>query len=255
MAEEKNILYVDLYDNALTEKKGDYTGKVSITGTVRNPEIAERIVKKRSEYRLNTIINILDMADEEKVQALAEGKSVVDGVGQLLPGVIGSFDGEKAPFEKGKHKISVSFTMGKLLRETLAKLQAATRTASSGTTVNNVFDPMADETNGLITPLSNLIINGTNLKVAGDNESNGVFFTKTGGTPKQVKLITHNNPSQLTVLLPELEDGEYTLSITTQYGSGNRLVKEPRTYTFPVLLYVGKKPGTGGGEDDRPGEL
>lgn len=255
MAEEKNILYVDLYENALTEKKGDYIGKVTITGSLRNPEIANRIVTKRSEYRLDTIINILNMADDEKVIALAEGKSVVDGVGQYLPTVIGAFDGEKAPFEPEKHQLGIGFTISKTLREALQKLVIHTRSGSSGITINNVFDPMNGETNGLITPLSNLIINGVNLRVAGDNESNGVFFTKTGGTPQPVKLITHNNPSQLTVLLPQLEDGEYTLSITTQYASGNRLVKEPRTCTFPVLLYVGKKPETGGGEEERPGEL
>ena len=33
MAEEKTILTVDLYDNVLTEKAGDYTGKIRITGT------------------------------------------------------------------------------------------------------------------------------------------------------------------------------------------------------------------------------
>ncbi|WP_293667685.1 DNA-binding domain-containing protein [uncultured Parabacteroides sp.] len=255
MAEEQKILYVDLYDNALTEKKGDYVGKVAITGSIRNPEIANRIVTKRSEYRLETIVNILDLADQEKVIALAEGKSVVDGVGQLLPNTIGSFDGEKAPFDKTKHKLSVAFTMGKALRDALSKITVATRTASTGITVNTVLDSMTGEVNGLITPLSNVVISGVNVRVAGDDPSNGVFFTKTGGTAQPVRLITHNNPSQLTVLLPELEDGEYTLSITTQYGSSNKLVKEPRTCTFPVLLYVGKKPEGGGGEEERPGEL
>lgn len=38
---EKTILTVDLYDNVLTEKAGDYSGKVSITGTVRNADIAD----------------------------------------------------------------------------------------------------------------------------------------------------------------------------------------------------------------------
>ena len=33
--EEQIILSVDLYDNALTEKQGDYTGKPRITGTKR----------------------------------------------------------------------------------------------------------------------------------------------------------------------------------------------------------------------------
>lgn len=38
MAEEKTILTVDLYDNVLTEKAGDYTGKIRITGTTRGPQ-------------------------------------------------------------------------------------------------------------------------------------------------------------------------------------------------------------------------
>lgn len=39
MAEEKTILTVDLYNNVLTEKAGDYTGKIHITGTMRTPDI------------------------------------------------------------------------------------------------------------------------------------------------------------------------------------------------------------------------
>jgi len=40
--EEQIILSVDLYDNALTEKQGDYAGKPRITGTLRNEDIALR---------------------------------------------------------------------------------------------------------------------------------------------------------------------------------------------------------------------
>ena len=39
------------------------------------------------------------------------------------------------------------------------------------------------------------------------------------------------------------------MSITTQAGTGNRTVKAPRTYTFPVALRVGPKESGGG---DRP---
>ena len=151
MAEETNILYVDLYDNVLTEKKGDYMGKVAITGSLRNADIARRIVEKRTEYRPETIQNILDLADEEKIIALTEGKSCVDGVGQLLLRVSGSFDGEQAPFDPEKHSLDVSFTRGKALRERLAKVTVATRAASGSMVVNSVFDPMSGETNGRIT--------------------------------------------------------------------------------------------------------
>ena len=116
---EQIILNTDLYDNLLTERKGDYTAKPHITGTLYNTDIAARIVAARTEYQHGTILNILDMADSHKVQAIAEGKSVVDGVGQYLVNVQGAFEGEKAQFEPGKHALGITYTMGKLLRETL----------------------------------------------------------------------------------------------------------------------------------------
>lgn len=247
---EKIILTADIYDNAVTEKKGDYTARVAITGTVRNEDIADRIVAKRTEYRKETIVNILRLSDEEKINALAENKSVVDGVGQFLLTILGTFDGEKAPFDSAKHKISAGFTMSKALRNKLADIEIQTRPASTGPFINSFIDSTTGELNGQITSASAAVINGSNIKVTGDDASIGVFFTKTGGTAQKCPLLIHNNPSQLTVMMPALENGEYILSIITQYGTSNKLVKEPRTYQFPVLLYVGDKPSDGGG--DRP---
>ena len=251
MEEETNILYVDLYDNVLTEKKGDYMGKVAITGSLRNADIARRIVEKRTEYRPETIQNILDLADEEKIIALTEGKSCVDGVGQLLLRVSGSFDGEQAPFDPEKHSLDVSFTRGKTLRERLAKVTVATRAASGSMVVNSVFDPMSGETNGRITPASNLIISGVNIKIEGDDPACGVLLTPAEGEPVKPRLVTHNNPSELTILLPDMAEGEYTLSVTTQYGRGTAL-KQPRTYVFPVMLVVAGDTESG---TDSPGNI
>ncbi len=248
---EKIILTADLYDNAVTEKKGDYIAKAAITGTLRNEQIADRIVAKRTEYRKETIVNILDLADQEKVEAIAENKSVIDGVGQYLLSILGAFDGEKAPFDPAKHKLSATFIPSKKLRDRLSDVQVQTRPAITGPVINSITDSTTGELNGLLTSGSAAVINGSNIKVAGDAENVGVFLVPISGDPLKCPLLIHNNPSQLTVMLPTLTDGEYTLSITTQSGAGNKLVKDPRTYTFPVLLYVGEKPG-GDDEDDRP---
>ena len=117
------------------------------------------------------------------------------------------------------------------------------RAAAGGLTINSVYDPYLDEINGRITSGSNLIINGVNIKVAGENPSNGVFLTKVGSSEQvKMRLITHNNPSQLTVLLPTLEPGDYQLTITSQFTSGNKLLKDPRSYTFAPLLTVEGEP-------------
>ena len=257
MADEQNILYVDLYDNPLTPKAGDYSGKVASTGSLRNNSIGQRIAKARTEYRPETIANILDLADQIKREALASGMTITTGVGTLMPIVEGVFDGSKAPFEKGKHKLGVSFTMGKELRTLLDAMQVSTRSASSGLIINKVEDAESHELNGLITSGGSLIISGANIKVAGDDAQNGVFLTPAEGSAIPVRALIHNNPSQVTVLLPTLEDGEYTLSITTQYSASNTLLKAPRTCTFEVPLYVGEKPETGSGEEEeeRPGGL
>lgn len=250
------ILNADLYPNPITDRTDDYTAKPRITGTVRNQQIAERILQRGSEFRLETIEHILNMADQEKVAAIAEGNSVIDGVGQYLLNIVGSFIGEKAAFNSQEHKLSVSYTIGKLLREALKEVSIVTHVASTGPFINNVTDSSTGDVNGLLTSASAVIISGSNIRIAGEDPTVGVFFTKTGSdSPLKSPLVIHNKPSELTLMLPAMEDGEYTLSITTQYSSGNRLVKSPRTYVFPTMLYVGEKPSTGDEGDDRPGEL
>ena len=238
---EQIILNTDLYDNLLTERKGDYTAKPRITGTLYNTDIAARIVAARTEYQHGTILNILDMADSHKVQAIAEGKSVVDGVGQYLVNVQGAFEGEKAQFEPGKHALGITYTMGKLLRETLKLV------------INTVTDSTSKAINGQLSSGGALVLGGVNLKIQGDDPSIGVYLTPTteGAAPMKAPVVIANSPSQVIVQMPTLADGQYTVSLTTQY-SGSRNVKEPRTYTFPIILIVGEG---GGGDSESPDEI
>ena len=236
---EQIILNTDLYDNLLTERKGDYTAKPRITGTLYNTDIAARIVAARTEYQHGTILNILDMADSHKVQAIAEGKSVVDGVGQYLVNVQGAFEGEKAQFEPGKHALGITYTMGKLLRETLKLVKVVVNGVAA---VGPVINTVTDSTSKAI-----------NLKIQGDDPPIGVYLTPTteGAAPMKAPVVIANSPSQVIVQMPTLADGQYTVSLTTQY-SGSRNVKEPRTYTFPIILIVGEG---GGGDSESPDEI
>ena len=177
----------------MTEKEGDYTGRPRITGTLYNKQIAARIVKAGTEYKQESIEYILDRADKAKVEAIAEGKSVIDGVGQYLVTARGSFIGENAQFDPVKHSLGVSYTPGQLLRSQLKKTK--------------------------------VVCNGT---------------AKTGPV---INSITDRLPAIETKVL-------YTLSVTTQYSSSNKMLKNPRTYRFPILLSDGKS-----NDEERPGEL
>lgn len=249
--DEKIKLSVDLFDNALTERKGDYVGRPRSTGSFVNSDIARRIIEKRTEYRQETIENILLLADQEKAKAIAEGKSVTDGVGNYQLRLIGSFEGPKAPFDFEKHELNVSYSIGKTLRSLLRSVVVETVPATIGAVINDVVDSATHAVNSVLTSGSTVIINGFNIKIAGDNPSVGVFLTKEGGAKTPVKLLVHNNPSQLTVLLPTLPEGKYTLSVVSQFGTGGKLLKEPRECVFPVPLTVEQE----GNESESPDEV
>lgn len=250
--EEQPILYIETYDNILTEKKGDYTAKPKITGSIGNPQIATRVMAGGLEIRYETLVYILDMADKAKAEAIAEGKSVVDGVAQYLINIRGVFDGPEAAFDPEKHSLGVTYTMGKMLSELLKKLKVVNNgLAKSGPAVNTVTDSTTLSVNEEITSGAPVTIEGKNLRVIGDDPSVGLFFTPTsGGEAKKVSLFVVNDPSKIICNVPALDNGTYTMSIITQSGANKRVVKDVRSYTFPITLRVG--PAESGGEDDRP---
>ena len=163
MAEEKTILTVDLYDNVLTEKAGDYTGKIRITGTTRTSDISNRIVKKRTEYRPETITNILDLSYDEMIEALAQGRCVVNKFGQWLLTINGSFDGKKSDFRSTENKITVMFTPSATLLKALENIYVNADVATVGPMIENLTDSTTNEKNLHITPNAPISTKGPRL--------------------------------------------------------------------------------------------
>ena len=50
--------------------------------------------------------------------------------------------------------------------------------------------------------------------------------------------IVVNNPSELMIIIPALPAGTYQLEVTTQYSTGNKLLKEVRSAVFDRPLTV-----------------
>ena len=81
------------------------------------------------------------MADQAKAEAIAQGISVNDGVGQYLVNTRGSFDGPSAAFNPQIHSLGVTYTIGKTLAALLKKIKVENRgLASLGPVINKVTD-------------------------------------------------------------------------------------------------------------------
>lgn len=108
--EEQITLNIDLYDNIMTEKEGGHRPpsyhRHSVQQTDSRPYRESRYgvqTRKASVYPRS--------CHKAKVEAIAEGKSVIDGVGQYLVTARGSFIGENAQFDPVKHSLGVSYTL------------------------------------------------------------------------------------------------------------------------------------------------
>lgn len=251
----KYNITAELYDNPLTEQEGDFTARPIITTTLYNKDIAQRIVEKRTEYRPETITNILDLADQEKAAAVAEGNSVVDGMGQYMISLMGVFDGVTDLFNRTRHALGVSYNPGKVIRKMLADTDVKiSKEAATGPIIGKVIDIKTGSLNDKITAGKVLKINGANLKIVGDETQTGVFFVDSTDASKTFKseMLVDNNPSEVKAEIPALADGQYRLRIVTQYTKGAKQTKTVRTTEYPILLTVGTGGGGGGGDDDRP---
>ena len=244
MAKIATKLNVSLYDNPLTDRKDDFVGRVQLNGTLTNEAAARIIVAERTEFRYETIVNILALGDEVKCQHLAAGYAVNDGVAHMQPSITGSFIGSAAQFDSAVHTVGVAMSPSAALREAMkASTVVVQGLAVSGTVINKLQDMYSGEENGLITPNRNLKVFGQRLKIVGENPAAiGVWFIKSDDETARIKVderdIIDNNPSQLTVVTPSLAAGEYYVEVATQYSKGATLLKEPRTFRFELPLTV-----------------
>ncbi len=119
------------------------------------------------------------MADSHKVQAIAEGKSVVDGVGQYLVNVQGPSRARRRSSNPGSTP-SASPTPWASSCATLKLVKVVVNgVAAVGPVINTVTDSTSKAINGSAQLRRSLVLGGVNLKIQGDDPSIGVYLTPT----------------------------------------------------------------------------
>ena len=165
---------------------------------------------------------------------------------------------EGGVWNKERNSIYVSLTQGKVLCEEIAK--TAVEILGEKLNIMYILETKDNETkdkktglkDGSATAGRNFFVCGAMLKVVGDDESVGVTLTNESDAVTKLTddLIAINNPSSLTLLLlADLAEGEYTLTVTTQYSTSNRLLKTSRGVS------VGGRPADGGSDSESPDEI
>ncbi|MDR2536872.1 MAG: DUF4469 domain-containing protein [Treponema sp.] len=240
---KKSSWKVWLKRNHLTrDVENDFIAEVSTIGeTLRNDDIAARIVAGRSELRLETIMSILTARDEIVRDAIVKGTAVQDGCVRIAPRINGNWIGVSHAFDPQAHKIGIDVAPSTELRAALETVGVEVLgEKDSGAFIGLVTDVTTGKTDGAITPDEDIIVIGDKLKIQPEGEADvGVFFVDANGLETRVtRKLTENLPKKLVFRIPLLPAGSYSLKVVTRFSKSNVLLQEPRTITYEFPLTV-----------------
>ncbi|SDF23924.1 DNA-binding domain-containing protein [Epilithonimonas hungarica] len=233
-----------LYDNALTkDNPNDYIARTASERSLNVKQICEAAVNRGgADVTAAAMEHATELFLKEIAYQLCDGYSV--NTGYFLAGtqIRGVFDSPTETFNKEKHNILFQFNQGDKLRAEIPNIEInILGVADASSIILQVTDVKSGTVNDLLTPGRNLKIVGSKIKIAGDGKDNGIFFINTANekrTQVEVSDIVVNNPSELIVIIPDLETGTYRLEVITQYAGGKIMLKEPRTAAFDKALSV-----------------
>ena len=236
-----------LTPNLLTKDiDNDYIAEVSTSKqTLRNEDIAQRIVDEGSEIKYDTLLSIINQHDRIIREAVCDGYSVLTGVGQYSPRVTGSWIGKSANFDPSVNKLTLDMVLSKEMRDALSTVgvEVLGVKEGGGASIGLVTDTYTGEANGYISAGEDILIEGTKIKVAGDPDLCGVYFIPRDAPEETIykveRRLTQNDPSRIIARVPAtLEPGVSTLRIVTQFSNSAVLLKEPRTLEYEQPLVV-----------------
>ncbi|MDR3246352.1 MAG: DUF4469 domain-containing protein [Prevotellaceae bacterium] len=234
-----------LYDNALTkDNSNDFVARVSAERSLSVKDICDSAgTRGGADISATAMEHGVNLWLKELAYQLCDGYSVNTGWFTAGVHIKGVFDSPNEHFNSEKHTVLFEFQQGSLLRKELESVSVdILGVAETGLAIFQVLDVKTGSVNELLTPERNLKISGHKIKIAGDNNANGVYFVNRDTqerTQVDVSDIVTNNPSELIVVIPALAAGTYRVEVTTQFGSNSKtLLNESRTTVFDKLLSV-----------------
>jgi hypothetical protein len=234
-----------LYENLLTQDNpNDYIARVNSERSLGVSDICESAVERGgADVSAASMEHAVNLFLKEMGYRLCDGFSINTGWFTASVHIKGVFDSPNEKFDPQKHTVLFEFHQGATLRRETELIDVdILGVAETGAAIAQVIDVKTGSINDLLTPNRNLKISGHKIKIAGDNEANGVYFVNQN-TQELTKVddtdIVTNNPSEVIVVIPSLPSGTFHLELVTQFvGHSKNFLKEPRTAVFDKILTV-----------------
>lgn len=258
----KNELDLKAYPNELTpDIDSDYTVKVNTREqTLTDEDIATDVALLSGKYSASEIKHLFDLQAQATSAAVASGYNVNTQLCQIRPTASGVIMEEELsqPVDRDKVKVYASLSAGQALKKAMAntRLNLFLQPAATGPyvagMVSTEFTDEAAQTRAPMEGGSMAVITGNNIKLVGSDPSVGITLTSVANPATSffipARKVNPNTPKRLQFILPAgLTEGEWTVKVTTQYASGSKATKEPRSFVLARPVVIGEVTEGGGG--------
>ena len=242
-----NTLKAWVAPNTVTSDPNDKILVLETTGKADINKVYEEMLAEDTGLRRETIVHVVTLFERICARLLMNGWQLNTGLFYAVARILGLVEGGR--WDPEKNKIYISFNQDKVMREEISQtVVSILGTKSDVMYIIEVEDRKSGLKDGTLTPGRNFFVRGANLKVTGTDDAVGVSLRNTTSDAViklDADMITTNKPSELTLLIPaDLPEGDYELTVTTQFAGGNNTLKVPRSVSHPVHYNTG--------EDDRP---
>lgn len=232
-----------------------YSAKVFRRDTLTVEDLIARIAERGTELRPATLRAAFNLIKNEIYEAIDGGYNVDFDFGRVDVGFAGTFDLPSDHFDADLHRFEPRMNASPRMKQHVARLRGVNDTGSAvqrGLRIDYVVAvyhpaPYGLDDNPNVIPAGFegvLAVIGNGIRIEGGDPANGISFhcPATGEThavpPERINL---NMASHL-IVHPgfALTEGEWVLTLTTQYSSNRHINKKPRR---AVLRFRVEAPG------------
>ncbi|WP_066630597.1 HU family DNA-binding protein [Labilibacter marinus] len=207
----------------LTGSENKYRAQVQKQEVLSREELAKRMANKNTAFSTADISGVFNLMQTCIIEAIEEGYAVDGIMGMLKYSIQGSFENIEDSFDHSRHGVKANITLYRNYIDAINKIQVEKVTATvTGPNISLVKDGTDHEAEVDTLKTGGIAkIIGENLKVIAGESSNGqgIFFINNSGVETKADLIIDNNPSRLTIVIPNsLVAGNYNLQVRTYYN-------------------------------------
>jgi Bacterial DNA-binding protein. len=227
-----------LSESKLTDER-KYTARVSAERSYDLPQLIDLMLSKRNLVSKTDIVAVFTAFFETIDECIERGENINLPIFNMGYSITGVFDKSTDTFNPEEHEVHVNLNIGTQIKKAIENIKLEKINSVQTLPVIEEFTDLSSNTvNSKLTANGIFEITGRRLKIAGEDETVGIFFVNGDNTEHKVSVIAENGYKKVIAQAPALSAGTYKLVIRTQSTSSTYTTKEIKEVVGKFALTV-----------------